>query len=576
MSGFILVPKTWENIDKFQKAKLAFSNKSVKFVKKEQYLGEKLLVYYEDLFDYTEKCFESESSNFFIYFGVLHFHGQTGKVALQRIEEELNKNKNLKDLDLRGNFLLICYFKENLFVTQDLFGSYGCYTDDSHNWLTTNYIAGSYLIDKFEFNRQEYLESCLFGIVFGRKTVLNGINTLEPTLVYEINSNKCFSKSFNIPELIFDREECLEANLSAILEEFQVYYKNFNKISTALSGGFDTRLLLAACRKTGINPSLYVYGNENSSDVRVAKEIVSGEGLSIDHFDKTKHVLDESDNPLEFIFRNFWDHDSKGYLFEDNIDTSLRLERAKNCGLLLNGWGGGVYRDFSLLKFKEIRLKNYLRNFYDTGELESFGIDVDQFWENIEEKVFDQIKRFGISKRTFSRDEAERVFLIHRINFNIPNTIINNYYGNAILPFTSKQVGLMMFSIPYQFKKFGRFESDLIKRLDPKLASYNSEYGFNFLNGPSFNYKLKQSILSNLNPNMKSLLRSILKTSEKSSRSNPFSPNNKFFTKEIITEIFNDEFQDKHSFIDNFKAIVNRNQLTRIYSMELLKITINK
>jgi hypothetical protein len=574
MSGFILVPKTWEDTDKFQKAKLAFSNKSVKLVKKEHYLGEKLLVYYEDLFNNTEKWFESESSNFFIYFGVLHFNGQTGKVALQCIEEELNKNKNLKDLDLRGNFLLICYFKGNLLVTQDLFGSYGCYTDDSQNWLSTNFIAAAYLIGKFEFNRQEYLESCLFGIVFGRKTVLKGIDTLEPTLVYEINSKKYFSKSFKIPELIFDREECLEANLSAILDEFHVYFKNFNKISTALSGGFDTRLLLAACRKTGIDPILYVYGDENSLDVRVAKEIASGEGFPLDHFDKTKHVLDENDNPLEFIYRNFWDHDSKGYLFEDNIDTLLRLERAKNSNLLLNGWGGGVYRDFSLLKFKEIRLKNYLRNFYDTGELESFGIEVDQFWENIEDKVFEQIKRFGIPKKTFSRDEAERVFLIHRINFNIGNTILNNYYGNAILPFTSKQVGLTMFSIPYQFKKFGYFEAELIKRLDPKLASYNSEYGFDFLNGPSFNYKLKQSILSNLNPKMKSYLRFILKTSAKSTKSNPFSPNNKFFTKEILGELFNEP--EKNPFIDNFQSISNRNHLTRIYSMELLKLTINK
>ena len=59
-----------------------------------------------------------------------------------------------------------------------------------------------------------------------------------------------------------------------------------DRISTALSGGYDSRLMLALLRACGVAPYVYVYGYEDDCDVQVARSIAAGEGFALVHTDK--------------------------------------------------------------------------------------------------------------------------------------------------------------------------------------------------------------------------------------------------------------------------------------------------
>lgn len=577
MSGFILTPNSWKNSQKNHNAKQAFLNKSYKITSKEKLLGDHLLTWFEDLFSSTIKQYESEKGNYFYYSGILLFSGLTGPDALKAIEKKLDNNQKIENLEISGNYTLIVYFKNQLFITNDLIGGNGCYSDSNSSWFTTNFLASAYLSDRFLIKKQEYIESIFFGINFGRNTFLDGVTTLDPTKVYQVDKSQNFNKRFVIPNLEFDREKCLNQNYEVLNEEFAIYKKCFpNGISHALSSGYDTRLLYSACRNAGIAPDLYVYGKDTDIDVIVAKNIALGEKVNIDHFNKNIPIEANGNKLIPSIMENFWDHDGAGNLFSSKLDIFSRIERAKNKSLVMNGWGGAIFRDIWSIDFKKISIRELIRSFYDTGELSHFGINTNEFWENIEEKVFKQVEVFGIQNKVVSREDAERIFLIHRVKFNLPNTSINNYFGDAIMPYAVQKVAFSSMAIPFKFKKFGAFQSSLIKALDPKVASYLSEYGFNFFDGPSLSYKVKQYFKANINNNIKSKIKAFSKSSRKSPFVNGFPKESEFSHELLKKELFgkNDFVGDE--FLRNQSSIVNKNIITSIYSIELLNKIINK
>ena len=72
-----------------------------------------------------------------------------------------------------------------------------------------------------------------------------------------------------------------------------------DRIDTAISGGYDSRLILALLRARGVRPRLHVYGSDADSDVRIARQICAGEGLTLEHIDKSRLKLPAADRQVE-------------------------------------------------------------------------------------------------------------------------------------------------------------------------------------------------------------------------------------------------------------------------------------
>jgi hypothetical protein len=47
-----------------------------------------------------------------------------------------------------------------------------------------------------------------------------------------------------------------------------------DRVTCALSGGYDSRLILALLRRHGVSPRVYVYGPPGDKDVELARTIV--------------------------------------------------------------------------------------------------------------------------------------------------------------------------------------------------------------------------------------------------------------------------------------------------------------
>ena len=63
-----------------------------------------------------------------------------------------------------------------------------------------------------------------------------------------------------------------------------------------------------------------------------------------------------------------------------------------------------------------------------------------------------------------------------------------NQFCYALVPFAEPYFYYYSYLLPIQFKIGGKFESALLRNIDPKIAKYNSQYGFNFYDGPNLKH----------------------------------------------------------------------------------------
>lgn len=571
MSGLLLLKKESSAKLRIESAKEAFENKSYKLESRAYSIGEFDLIYYSDYFDSMTKVLTSLSGNFLCYCGLLIYNGKTGVSALGDIESDLANGKKIETLKLKGTFLLVVYFDQQVFFVRDLFGGYGCFMDDSQTWITTNFLAAVKLRGKVEFRKQELMENIFFNMEFGNQTVVEGITVPRGTRVYNLSKKSDSKRDFKIPELEFSLVKCIDFNFEALAEEFRDYQRIFgDRITSALSGGFDSRLVLASMRRAGISPSLYVYGADNDPDVLVAKKVCNGEGISLKHTNREVKETSEIDQIAAAIFQNMWDFDGGNNLFTPSNELGTRMERAQNGFLVLNGAGGEIYRDMWKWDFRKTTISRLFKNSYDTGELDIFNINVNDFFDEIAEKIRFQAEDFVGLGQSIERQQAENLFLIYRSNFYFQGNIINNYLGDATLPYLSENIALASFSVPYKFKRAGRFEAELIKKMDKKIASYPSEYGFSFLDGPNLKSVFQEWVYSQLSPELKATIKRSTSKSKKSvfrksSSDNPYVRDN------IFRLLMRGNQSSVMESISNLSIVKNQNTMNRIYSLSLLE-----
>ena len=570
MSGFILTKGSAVNNEAFENSRNAFRKKSYRLIEHQMNLGEYHFAYYDDLFKSNTKIYQNDEGEVFYYAGYFSYDGKTGSEALIAVKNSLDKNLRLENLDFHGNFFLLTFYKGVISITRDLFGTYGCYTNKEQTWFTSDNVAAMYLNGKHSFRKFELFENILFGMEFGLQTLIDGIYLLDPTQIHLPITNTTLQRKIKIPALEHNYKKCVESNAATLLEQFSLYHKFFkSSITSALTGGFDSRLMLAAEMHCGITPDLYVYGLKDDKDVSVAKDICSHEKLALFHAERYADKVHNTDAARDVILQNFWDFDGSNQLFAGKFNLDSRMEKANSHLLVLNGAGGEIYRDQWKWDFKTKSLYELIKNSYDTGELGALGLDEKAFFENIEHKLYDQIKHFGFSKHTVTRQQAEIIFPIYRSNFYYRGNNVNNYFGNATLPYMTQSVILQSLSIPYHFKRSGRFEADLIKIINPVLASYNSEYGFNFNDGPSAKAKFMEWGYAKLNPSVKAKVKAAMGSSKKSIFKK-FKENNVYLSQPVAEKLINLDNLGMGAIVPGISKIKNQNILNRIYSLEIM------
>ena len=429
------------------------------------------------------------NGDFILSVGALIYKGSMGLVALQGLFEDYSKGHKIFS-DLIGHFCIFIYLDGKLHVFNDSNGNYHIYANDSKTVLSSSFLAVRNSLETLTISKQELYEYFLTGGMYGDLTLFREIKRLDGFKIHILCPKYCsLLKNIYAPlfpqHLSFDE---LVANIADSLSEyFKILETNQGKgVISALSGGYDSRLILAAMRKVGIEPKLFVFGPDDSDDVRIAKKIAEGENLPIYHPNYNAALPLSTDKFSEILEAHFYFRDGLGYngaFIDRELDYKFLSKMTGGYSIRLHGGAGSIFRSRWKLPDRSMTIKEFTSKVFAFKNLNRFSAFTHQFnRKNFFDVLGEKIKfMMQTTSDLLNRAQIESLETLMQAKYWMgPTTGADNLFSYALTPFCEPRFTIPSAHIPLKFKDAGRLEAAIIKYLDPKLARYTNMYGFNF------------------------------------------------------------------------------------------------
>lgn len=444
------------------------------------------IVSFEKSISPIKNFYQSETGDFCISSGCFFYNGLHGEDALRKFLKEFNPNK-ISAKEYLGTFTLIIKKNGTLYILSDPLGGARIFHNTKKNIWCSSFLALAENSPKLTIDKQGVYEYCFQETTYGHSTPFKEIKLADSLSFYELSEekiithDKLFPISYELSSASYNELLSQQANL--MKKQMKTIVSAYGQnITTALSGGYDSRLLLSLLIEAGVTPKLYVYGGDSSPDVQVAKSIAKGEGLEIKHVDKSKHKKPSPEQYAKIINDNYYGLDGFPYegIYDFGGNMETRIERSQNSTMVLNGGGGEIYRNFFYLPEKKYSINDLISVFYNrfsqafcTAEFDASG-----YQTQLKEKIKHALK---LDSDHMTRTQVEYAYPGFRLRYWTSKDYSNSSrLGNFLTPFISYENISSALQIPLNFKTHGKFQGDLINKISPTLASYYSDYGFPF------------------------------------------------------------------------------------------------
>ena len=438
------------------------------------------------------------NNDFICNLGVFIYKKQYNSEALKLFFNELNSGKELENLllsnDTRGQFILIIYQNKKLKIVTDRLGYYPMYIFQkggnisiSNNMLalgknnkcSLNKIGISqYLSENYKYLTHACCDQSLF----------NEVSYLDAGTIYNLEKNiikkKYFDLSKNIKIGSFKSLEGVVEKAEELLTENLSFLKNVKgNIHSDITGGIDTRVVIAILSKLGINFNVGLqaiteykdFSNYGKfSEINVVKKIIDYKKINFELFNDDKYALNSK--LIEDI--TFFQSHKQTYNRRTGYFYNVR---EKNADIIISGLSG---TELFRLSYYDYFKKNEKLNL-DTF-LPEYVEQVDVLQDNLINKkdYYDHLKNFYESNlkdvdRNKDKDLASYIdyFAFYRTHFcrylSLANSFLPFYTPYGDFPFAS-----FMYQVSYDLKEKFKIQRYILDKLDKKLASFYCTRGF--------------------------------------------------------------------------------------------------
>jgi asparagine synthase (glutamine-hydrolysing) len=396
----------------------------------------------------------------------------------------------------RGAYLLLVRRQGRTMLQADVHGVYELYLDQSRTLFSTAYLALAACLPQRTIRRAECLEYVVGGVTLGTATPIAQIDRLDlgETIDFEDTTRRHVSRPPLIqPEQDAQIEALIERSLSSLRTVMDDYAAAFDrKIRISFSGGYDSRLLFALARDRGVEPALFVYGDPNAADVRHAAALARAEGAKFEHIDKTliRPVTLDGFPAMLQASADMNDGFSQYWMFCSDSENYARIDRCGGDGVMMNGGGGEVFRNFFKFAGQSMSVKAFVRAFlsgYDPAGLTDSSLAA-AYETNIADKI---IKLFDLERPILTRAHVLALYphLRCRSWFG-RDTSLDSRFGDRATPYLEPEIVRTALQVPLRWKQFGIFQGRLIKALNPRLAAHMSSHGYRFDRDPPWRARL--------------------------------------------------------------------------------------
>jgi hypothetical protein len=432
--------------------------------------------------------------------GTLTYDGLMGRPAL----EAMLRTVSLPEPDwsrIGGHFVALIRREGRSFLLTDFFAAFQLFHDAELRLFSTSLLTALNALPRVSFDPQGVYEFAFNVVPIGNDTVFSELKTLGPDRVVELGENGATLRpaSRRLPDRaelpVEERIQRSRERLSAVVRAHVGHFGS--NVFCPLSGGLDSRLLLAALRAEGCCPSIYVYGGPKSPDVRIAKEIGAAQGFEVEWIDKEAWRDVEPDEFPEIVERNFHEYDALpnyGELFENGSNGFARNARHQGGAMSASGGCGEIFRNFFYLPDRPFTAAAVARTFfarYSKGDVTGL-FDEKVFLRAVEDKILASLERSGDRSR-LPRQLIEQVYPRVRCRALFGREIsLESRFGAYLMPFLNQPVVAEAMTLPLWLKNNGRFEAILLNAIDPGLARLPSAYGHDFASPPDRRHRFSE------------------------------------------------------------------------------------
>lgn len=453
-----------------------------------------------------------EGGGFVACVGTLFYRDRTGASALRELWRDFSTPEAFAWDTLWGNYLLVLGKGGETWAFGDPVGMVKLYHTRDRSVWSTSWLACAACASSAEVDRIGAIDYVLSGANHGERTALADVRIADPARAVELST--LATRALTVPEQWSDGPRfetmaaAVDAAASILTARARAIGEGFDeRIRTALSGGFDSRLIVASLRAAGTTPRLHVYGSAGDDDVRVARRAAQAIGLPLEHVDKEE--LNRAMPPAgETLFREqslFFDGLPIDGIFDRGADRQTMIwQNAGGC-VALNGGGGEILRNFFYLHDRPFSASQIVQAFYSNWPARVIASTADR--RDYRNYLIDSIERSLGATGALSRSQVELIYPLFRVRYWTSRTnSIAVRSGHFLTPLVDPAMVRLSQSLPLAWKDYGRFEAALLARLDPALAAVPLSYGFTPAQGPTLSYRLSMWIQHRRPPWMRAQL----------------------------------------------------------------------
>jgi hypothetical protein len=382
-------------------------------------------------------------------------------------------------------------------IQLDTFGGYHLFYNLDARIVCSSFYAISSVLRTLTLSQQSACEYVFNGVVSGNETLFNEVKLapIQATIVVGLHGLEIIRPPPRVPRKFVSRgrDASLRESIALLDRYFSSVARSFgDRVRSALSGGYDSRLILAFLRRHGIKPTLYVYGWAADRDVQLGAEIARREGFRLDAIDKDNRPVIRPTEFIETAYRNFLAIDGYGYsgIFHNGAETEELARRVLGDKIAINGGGGEIFRNFFYLPDRGYSIRELLWSFYSQFDPATCTalFDSRSYYRGLERKVMDVL---GSDDTSLSRPAIE--WLYHSFRCRAWDGKVNSIagrYGFTAMPYLERSITQHASTLPLRWKNHGAYEAELIRRVDNRLAGYRSIYSHDFSGPPPLSRQL--------------------------------------------------------------------------------------
>ena len=403
---------------------------------------------------------------------------------------------------IAGQFVALLHRAGRTYLFGDYLGAYQLFHDRGDRLFSTSLLSAAKALPRLRFDAQSVYEHAFNVVPLGDATIFEELRLLGPGTVVELSEGgvRRHRVARPLPEggdglTPADRIARHRALLDTVVAPYARHFGD--AVQCPLSGGLDSRLVLAALRAHGVQPHVYVYGPAGGKDVAIARAIGAAEGIPVAWIDKSRHAAGadagDGDALAEQTARCFHEGDGLpnfGNIFDCGANAMARDLRHADGALAVSGGGGEVYRDFFFLVDRPMRADAvadaFFARFLRSDATEAF--DPRAFLTAIRAKILDALD-LPPGAGAIDRQRIEQIYPRVRCRALFGREAsLESRYSPYLMPFLDHRVVAGAMTLPIAVKRAGAFEAALLAAIDPRLAGHMSAYGHDFAGPPSLRH----------------------------------------------------------------------------------------